>query len=114
LTPTRIFPCDPSCRRNLEDTSWILRYFHNTTPEFRFPLRSEEWGAYQGAPAHQVRPAGEVDVPDRLFPQTFDIKRRGSCTVIERFAWRIGIITRERTCSGNSEMDVLVEYRLPT
>jgi len=114
LTPTRIFPCDASCRRNLEDTSWTLRYFHNTTPEFRFPLRSEEWGSFQGAPAHQVRPAGEVDVPGGLFPQTFEIIRRGSCTITERFVWRKGVVTREKSCSGSSEKDILLEYRLPT
>lgn len=109
LTPLRVFECDSICRRNIEDTTWLLRHFSSATPVFKFPFGADTWA--QGAV--KVEAFGQIDVPAGVFPQSFAIWRHASCPVTEYVVWRKGVVVREISCADGVTKDALVEYRIP-
>lgn len=108
LTPLRIYPCDAGCRKNAEDTHWMLKYFSFTSPEYVFPL----------VPGRDSRnkvtvvQADEVNTPAGMFPSVLQITRDLSCPIVEDFVIQKGVVRREKRCPSQTETDTLVDYRL--
>lgn len=110
LTPLRIYPCDAGCRRNAEDTHWMLRYFSFTPPEFVFPLVPGVWASRSDKVT--VSQGEEVNTPAGMFPSVLQINRPRACLTIESFVVQKGVVRRERRCASHTETDTLVDYRL--
>lgn len=123
-SPRRIYICDGGCRRNIENLSWILRYFSSQAPIYTFPLKSgATWGAggYDNNPTFQVALGEPIDLPGGVFPSTLVLTGQGALGAWDSviaypqsriFVWGKGLIQRRLQTPKGVIIESLSEYRL--
>lgn len=132
-TPRRIYACTQNCRNNVENLQWLIDYFQNQAPIFKFPLRLGDGWSSGGRPAEEnpifvvEEDWQQVETPAGVFPGSFRISGRGplgtwdrylnDADVVRIFAPGRGVVRRElRTTEANGNaidvVEELVEYRI--
>ncbi|MEZ4461018.1 MAG: hypothetical protein R3E66_15085 [bacterium] len=124
-TPRRIYMCDGGCRRNIEDTAWLLGYFASQAPIFTFPLKpGARWsaGGFESNSAvftSEIGPA--LELPGGVFPSTLVVTGEGPLGAWDRnvgypqdrvFVWGKGVVQRRLRMPNTTIIESLSEYRL--